>query len=578
MIRIRLAALQPRTGAIVSTAALCSITFLSACGRSSPQPSEPSKNSQPGPAQPGYFVDCTSTSGIDFVHQLADGKMDNIMESDGAGGAIFDYNNDGLPDIYLVNSGPAPILSDAPAGTPRSPNRLYRNCGNGAFEDVSSTAGVEGHGFGTAAAAADYDNDGFTDLLVVNFGSLILYRNQGDGTFKDVTAKAGLLSDQSGISATFVDVDNDGWLDLFVANYLKFDPAIRVPAGTQAPYPPPLAYAFEFNLLFRNLGNGSFEDVSDTSGIRIPNHRAMSAAPVDFDEDGDQDLYVSNDGTPNLLLVNDGQGHFHDEALQRGVGFNQFGEAAGSMGAAIGDCDGNGFPDLFVTRFGNASLYINSQAGLFEDRAQSAGILDTSSRYTGWGGNFLDADNDADLDLLIVNGHAHFLQPMPSLLFLNEGNGRFRAASEPAGAHLAKPLNSRGSMTADFDNDGRVDLLLTTVGGPAVLLMNRIPHSHHWITVQLEGASGNRPGFGALVRVRAGDRVQYAEMRCPTSYVSQSDTRLHFGLGQSERVQMISIRWPGGQSQTFENVAVDQVLTVREPGESRWTKGPRAGK
>ncbi|MCB1128165.1 MAG: VCBS repeat-containing protein, partial [Verrucomicrobiae bacterium] len=313
----------------------------------------------PAPAEP-LFTDVTQPAGINFQHQLADGDLSNIMESDGAGGVVFDCDGDGLLDLYLVNSGPAPVLSDAPPETVRRPNRLYRNHGDGSFEDRTEIAGVAGHGFGTTAAAADYDNDGDTDLLVVNFGGVILFQNNGDGTFKDVTAPAGLTHDRAGISATFLDADRDGWLDLFVANYLVFDPAIKPAQGSKAPYPGPLAYDPEFNVLYRNRGDGTFEDVSETSGIRVPGHRAMSVTAFDYDLDGDADLYVSNDGTANLLLQNDGQGHFKDVALETGVGFNGFGKADGSMGACIGDVDGDTRPDLLVTRFGNASLYLNS--------------------------------------------------------------------------------------------------------------------------------------------------------------------------------------------------------------------------
>lgn len=563
--------LLPTLAPAVAAVSLLGMVF--GCSKPAGQSERTMQKEEPGDGKiaAGIFVDVTADSGIRFVHQLADGKMDNIMESDGAGGAILDYDNDGFPDMYLVNSGPAPVLSDVPAGTPRAPNRLYRNRGDGSFEDVSQAAGVEGHGFGTCAAAADYDNDGFEDLLVVNFGSLILFHNEGNGTFKDVTVRAGLLSNQAGISATFVDVDNDGWLDLFVANYLKYDPAIRPAPGSQAPYPPPVAYEAEFNLLYRNLGNGTFQDVSDSSGIRIPNHRAMSVVALDFDMDGDQDLYVCNDGTPNLLLVNDGKGHFEDQALQKGVGFNQFGEAAGSMGATIADCDGDGLPDLFVTRFGNASLYLNSKGHFFEDRAQSAGILDTTSRYTAWGGNFLDVDNDGDADLFMVNGDAHFLKGMPSLLFLNDGRGRFTHASAQGGEALARPLNARGSMSLDFDNDGRMDLLVTTVGGPPLLLRNQSP-AKNWLTLRLAGTRMNRNAFGAKVLVTAGDKTQSAESRCATSYVSQSDSRLHFGLGDASRVDRIEVRWASGQKQTLDDIPANQVLVIREPGDSRWDR------
>ena len=432
--------------------------------------------------------------------------MDNIMESDGAGGTFLDYDGDGFMDIYLVNSGPAPVLSDAPPGTPRWPNRLYRNRGDGTFEDVTQRAGVEGAGFGTTAAAADYDNDGRTDLLVVNFGSLILYHNQGDGTFKDVTAWAGLTSKQAGISATFLDFDGDGKLDLFVANYLVYDPAVKLPPGSQVPYPGPLSYEPEFNILYRNRGDGTFEDVSERVGIRIASHRGMSATAFDFDLDGNTDIYVSNDGTANLLLANDGKGHFKDVAMQCGVGFDQSGGAGGSMGAAVGDCNGDGLPDMLVTRFGNASLYINSINRLFEDRIVASGILNVSAKYVGWGGNFIDFDNDGDLDVFIANGDPHSLRGMPSLLLENQGNATFLDAGDKAGPFFKRPVNLRGSGVFDMDNDGRLDILVTSLGGPALLLRNRGSYPHHWLTLKLARHTlqpGRLRGAGPGVRRRA---------------------------------------------------------------------------
>lgn len=559
-------------------ACVAGLALLAGCGKPSDEKSgapfgsgAPASASGQAQAASGFFEEVTKQAGVDFVHQLADGKLDNIMESDGAGGAFLDFDNDGFMDVYLVNSGPAPVLSDAPPSTPRWPNRLYRNRGDGTLEDVTKRAGVEGRGFGTTAAAADYDNDGYTDLLVVNFDGLILYHNEGNGTFTDVTEKAGLTSKQAGISATFLDVDNDGYLDVFVANYLRYDPAVKLPLGAQVPYPGPLSYEPEFNILYRNRGDGTFEDISERAGIRIPGHRAMSVTALDYDLDGDQDLYVSNDGTPNLLLANDGRGHFGDVALQCGVGFNQFGEAAGSMGAAVGDCNGDGRPDMFVTRFGNASLYLSLPGGVFEDRVQASGILPISSPYTSWGGNFLDFDNDGDLDLFIANGDAHFMRGMPPLLLENRGDGTFTDASAKGGPLFKGPLNARGSGAWDFDNDGRTDMLITSLGNRAVLWRNAGQTQRHWLTLRLEGTRGNRDGFGAQVRVTAGGHTFYAEGRCPTSYVFQQDPRLHFGLADNKSVERIEIRWPSGQGQTLTNVAADQILKVREPGESRWT-------
>lgn len=545
---------------------------MAGCGKPSEDRGEAASNSRPvvrasgqTQAAAAWFEDVTKPAGIDFVHQLANGQLDNIMKSDGAGGACLDYDHDGFLDLFLVNSGPAPVLAEAPSGTPRWPNRLYRNQGDGRFEDRTQRAGLEGWGFGTTAAAADYDNDGYPDLLVVNFGGLILYHNQRDGTFADVTAKAGLTSKQAGISATFLDVDNDGFLDVFIANYLRYDPSVKVPPGTKAPYPGPLAYEPEFNLLYRNRGDGTFEDISERAGIRIPGHRAMSVAALDYDLDGDQDLYVSNDGTPNLLLANDGKGHFTEIGMKAGVGFNQFGAADGSMGAAVGDCNGDGLSDMFVTRFGNASLYLNSRGGLFEDRIQPSGILQRSSQYTGWGGNFLDLDNDGDLDLFIANGDAHFLRGMPPLLLDNRGDASFIDASAKGGPLFRSLLNARGSGAWDFDNDGRVDLVITALGERAGLWRNVGPTSNHWLTLRLEGTRSNRDGFGAQVRVTVEGRTLFAESRCPTSYVFQQDPRLHFGLAGGKVADRVEVRWPSGQTQTLTNVTGDRVLPIREP-------------
>jgi len=402
---------------------LCLLAGVSGCRRAPIPPGDTS----PAPTG-GLFEEITERAGIDFRHQLADGDLSNIMESDGAGGVVLDYDGDGWMDLYLVNSGPDPVISDAPPGTVRWSNRLYRNRGDGTFEDRTDAAGVTGYGFGISAAAADYDNDGDTDLFVVNAGSSILYQNQGDGTFRDVTESAGVQNSRAGIAAAFLDVDLDGYLDLFVANYLLYDPAVPNPPGATQPYPGPLSYDPEFNVLFHNKGNGSFEDVSEASGILIPGHRAMSVTPFDFDRDGDQDLYVSNDATANLLLVNDGRGRFRDEALERGVAVNQFGQAGGSMAATVGDADGDGTPDLFITRFERASLYLNSPGGLFEDRILASGILNLAAEYVAWGGDFFDFDNDGDLDLFIANGDPHFLRGLPSLLLENDGTGRFTDA------------------------------------------------------------------------------------------------------------------------------------------------------
>ncbi len=523
----------------------------------------------PIPAKPeDLYEDVTEAAGIKFVHQYCDNRIANILESNGSGGAILDYDNDGLPDIYLVNAGPLEGVTHHQPGTPRQPNRLYRNRGDGTFEDVTEKAGVAGAGYGTAAAAADFDNDGFVDLLVVNVGRCILYHNRGNGTFEDVTEKAGLTHKSTGISAVWLDYDNDGLLDLFVANYLTYDPNYKLYYNPDA-YPGPLSYKPEFNVLYHNLGNGRFEDVSEKAGIQIPGHRAMSVCALDYNRDGFEDLYISNDGTPNLLLVNDGRGHFVDQGLKLGVAFNALGEAAGSMAASVGDCNGDGIPDILVSRLGYGSLYMGTSQGLFHDQMMLSRLGGITAQFVGWGCNFLDFDNDGDLDILIANGDAHHLVGWECLLIENEGDGKFLDARQKGGAFFETKVRARGSAILDFNNDGHMDGLITAMGDRPFLLKNRDKSGNHWLLLNLEGTRSNRDGFGARLTVSAGGRTTYQEARCPAGFLMQSDKRLHFGLGKASTVDKIEIRWPSGQTQELSNVAVDQVLKIKEPGERK---------
>ena len=511
------------------------------------------------------FEDVTAKAGITFVHQFCDTKIANILESNGAGGAWLDYDGDGLMDLYLVNSGPLEGVTHHKPGTVRQPNRLYRNRGDGTFEDLTKKAGLEGTGYCTAAVAADYDNDGHTDLFVTGIGGCHLYHNRGDGTFEEVTDKAGVAnSGGTAIGAVFLDIDNDGYLDLFVANYLTFDPKYQLYFNPDA-YPGPLAYKSQFNKLYRNRGNGTFEDVSDASGIKIPGHRAMSAAVFDYNGDGAPDLYVSNDGTPNLLLVNDGRGHFRDIAPEAGVAFNAMGEAAGSMAATVGDCNGDGYEDILVTRFGYGSLYMGTPKGVFDDRMMASGLGGLTAQFVSWGGCFVDFDNDGGLDIIIATGDPHYLVGWESLLLENSGNGVYKDAVEKGGAFFKTKIRGRGCAAADYDNDGRTDLLITTIGDRPFLLHNRDHSMNHWLTLDLQGTRSNRDGFGAKVKLSAGGRAYVAQSRCAFGFLTQSERRLHFGLGGSTSVERIEIRWPSGQTQVLENIKPDQILKVREP-------------
>lgn len=511
-----------------------------------------------------WFEDVTRKAGIGFIHQFCHHRIANILLSNGAGGAVLDFDNDGWMDIYLVNWGPLPGVTDPKSSAPREPNRLYRNRGDGTFEDVTARAGLEGTGFSSAAVTGDFDNDGFTDIYVVSVGRNTLYRNRGNGTFEDVTAKAGVGDAGTGISAVFFDADNDGWLDLFVANYLTYKPEAESEQNPGA-YPGPLAYPGEANVFYRNRGDGTFEDATRSAGLFVPGHRAMSVSAFDADWDGDVDLYVSNDDTPNQLWLNDGTGHFHETALPAGVAFNAIGEAPGSMNAAVGDADGDGWPDLFVTRFGYGSFYVRTGNHSYEDRIYGSGLGLLTQKYVGWGGAFLDFDNDSDLDIAVANGSAFVLDGSVTLLLENQGNGRFTDASAKGGVFFNTPVNGRGNAILDFDNDGRQDILLTALADRPFLLRNRFPGKNHWLTLRLEGTRSNRNGYGARLTLTTGERTLRTQALCPTGFLVQGDPRIHFGLGPRQTVARIEIWWPSGAVQTMEDVAADQILAVREP-------------
>jgi hypothetical protein len=533
--------------------------------QAAPSPIAPRAPTPPILAGPDdLFEDVTQRAGIDFVHHFNHRRIANILLSNGAGGAVFDYDGDGLMDIYLVNWGALDGVTAIPANTPRQPNRLYRNRGDGTFEDVTAKAGVQGSGFAYAAAAGDFDNDGHADLFVAVVGGSRLYRNRGDGTFEDVTERAGVGRPGTAVSAVWLDFDNDGRLDLYVVNYLTYVPEKESEQNPGA-YPGPLAYAGEANVLYRNRGDGTFEDVTAKAGLLSQGHRGMSVSAFDANRDGFVDLYVSNDDTPNQLWLNDGKGHFSEVATDTGVAFNSIGEAPGSMNAAIGDVNGDGLTDLFVTRFGYDSMYVRTKAGLYDDRIWASGLGRLTQKFVGWGGEFLDYDNDGDLDLVIANGDAFTIEGTQPLLLENRGGGEFVDASTAGGAFFRARVNGRGNAVLDFDNDGRQDILITALADRPFLLHNRVKTAGHWLTLSLEGTQSNRSGYGALITLKAGDLTLSGEARCATGFLMQSDPRPHFGLGAHTTVDQLTIRWPSGRTQVLTNVRADQILRVKEP-------------
>jgi hypothetical protein len=512
------------------------------------------------------FVDVTASAGISFVHSIGDDELSNIVESSGAGCVFFDYDNDGDLDIYLVNGRYLETVSSARgrhlAG--KLKNALYRNNGDATFTDVTEKAGVGDAGFGMAAVAADYDNDGDRDLFVTNYGRDSLYLNNGDGTFTDVTQKAGVGSELWSLGASFFDFDRDGLLDLYVGGYLVFDPEYRNFYAAEA-FPGPLSYRGQKDILYRNKGDGTFEDVTRAAGVYSTKGRAMGVAACDIDDDGDEDLYVANDGMENYLYRNRGNGTFEEIALRTGTAFGQNGEATSAMGPEFGDFDGDGLIDLLVPDMGYGCLYRNTGKGFFEEKSAEMGIAAVLGQYTSWSGNFLDYDHDSVLDVFIVNGDAHHLEPEEDTLFRGKGGRSFVDVSGASGPAFKLKAVGRGSAAGDLDDDGDLDLLVLNLNGPARLYRNDGGNRGNWIMVRTVGTASNRDGIGARVRVKSGGTTQVRDIRSSSGYLSQGDFRAHFGVGKSQKVDRIEVRWPSGRTSTLDNVKVNQVITVTEP-------------
>jgi enediyne biosynthesis protein E4 len=533
------------------------------------------------PALP-QFLDVTAKSGIDFTHSFGEKELSSILEGTGSGCAWLDYNNDGLLDLYVVNGRYVEELTNhSSADGADATNHLYRNNGDGTFTDVTAQAGVGGKGLGVGVTAGDFDNDGHVDIYVTNYNSAILYHNNGDGTFTDVTADAGVDNPFFGTGAAFLDYDRDGRLDLFVGNYLRFVPSYRqyYPGDH---YPGPLDYDPELNRLFHNNGNGTFTDVSKESGIGLHAGRAMGITVGDYDNDGWPDIYVANDTMPSFLYHNNRNGTFTNVAVDVNVAYGQNGEATTAMGPIFGDYDNDGWQDLFVSDARFHRLFHNpgKAGGYFMDVTNDAGVGEVSGQYVGWGDGFFDFDNDGWKDIFIVNGGLSWLIPMESALLRNNGNGTFSDVSTRAGSFFEKRQVSRCACFGDYDNDGYVDAFVTTLGGKAILLHNTPPaaNRNHWLTVKLVGTRSNRDGFGASLEIVAGGMHQYVQAVSESGYLSQSDPRPHFGLGQHTEVEQLVIRWPSGTVQTLENVKADQILTVKEPADAKPVAVKRNGK
>jgi len=516
------------------------------------------------PAGEDFYLNVTKSSGINFKHSIGDDHLTNIIESVGGGAAFLDYDQDGFMDLYMANGCYHDRLSDQEyEPTEKLTNHLFRNMGNGTFEDVTEKAGVGHEGYGMGVTIGDYNNDGFPDIYVSNHGPNVLYRNNANGTFTDVSKNAGLDGDESSVGAVWLDFDNDGLLDLYVGNYLSFDPDYKfyyAPDG----FPGPMSFDGEVDHLYKNLGNDSFEDVTETMGVYSQNGRAMGVGAADYDEDGFVDIYVANDHMVNYMYKNEGGKGFREVGIPSGTAFNQVGEGTISMAVDFGDYNNDGHLDLWVSDDGYCSLYENQGNGIFTEMAYPSGIAVAAAQHVGWSSAFLDYDNDGDLDIFKADGELKHLYGQEDQLFENIGDKKFVDVSVDRGAYFKEELVGRGACFGDYDNDGDLDAYIVNLHDFGVLLRNDHGNDKNWIKLNLVGTKSNRDAIGARIRITAGGKVQIAQKKSSSGYLSQSDPRIHFGLGNTNVVEKIEIIWPSGIVQVMENVDAGQIITLTE--------------
>jgi enediyne biosynthesis protein E4 len=525
------------------------------------------------------FENVIEASTIKFKLRNSVSPQHYTIETMTGGVAVFDYNNDGLLDIFFTNGAAIPSLEKS---DPSYYNRLYRNNGDGTFTDVTEGAGLKGIGYSMGVAAGDYDNDGFVDLYITGYNRNQLFHNNGNGTFTDVTEKAGVsgvipkYGKAWSVAAGWFDYNNDGLLDLFVVNYLNYDiktAALWTVRGLPA-YCSPVDYQGTPNILYRNNGDGTFTDVSEQSHIAQYVGKGMGVAFGDYDNDGYTDIFVSNDTFQNYLLHNNGDGTFTESSILAGVAYNANGRSLAGMGVDFRDLDNDGRPDIFETSmFGDSfPLYKNLGGGQFQDVTGAAGLTQLTSRSTAWGAGAFDFDNDGYKDLFAARAAIldnsmeldHRPYAMPNGLFRNKGDFTFEDLSSKAGASFSVPAAHRGAAFGDLNNDGKIDIVVTVLNGSPEILMNRTKNINHWILLKLVGVKSNRDGLGTKVKITTSLGSQFDVATTAVGYNSSSDKRVHFGLGAANVVDEIELTWPSGIKQVLKNVKADQILTVTE--------------
>jgi enediyne biosynthesis protein E4 len=535
-------------------------------------------NRVPAAAAGAIFTDIAREAGLASAINVSGASANKqfLLEEMGGGVALFDYDNDGWLDIFLVNG----TTLEQPTGSKQPTSYLFRNNRNGMFTDVTAKAGLSHSGWGQGCCVGDYDNDGFDDLFVSYWGRNALYHNNGDGTFTDVTAQAGVDDPRWSTSAAWVDFDRDGYLDLFVANYLDFNVKAnkRCYASTGEPdYCTPKMYQPVPARLFRNRGDGTFEDVSEAAGIGAAVGPGLGVVCADFNGDGWPDIYVANDGAAAHLWINQGNGTFKETSLPSGTAYNAEGMSQAGMGVAAGDFDNDGDEDIVKTNLTKegCNLYVNDGRGNFYDASAELGLLLPTFAYTGFGVEWFDYDNDGRLDLFIANGAVNRMESLrgspypfnqPNQLFHNQGVGKkFREMTEVAGAAFAISEISRGAAFGDINNDGAIDIVIANNNGPARLLLNQT-HSlnhNHWLLVRLEAVGGNRFGIGAKIELRRRGQKLVRRAHTDSSYLSANDVRVHFGLGEDAQIESLIVYWPNGSAEAWDKIQADQIVTLR---------------